>query len=291
MTSSARVTAAPNSTSSWSMFVAVPDLLEQAGVVDGARRHVGEALDQGQVLGVVARHVVGELEDADHLVAHHERRRELRLVAPLLEGAAADRREHRVVEARGARDAALRDGHGAAGVLAQRARGALPGGVEGAVVVAHQGAQELAFDGVDVGDRCVRQARQAARDALEDVAAGQPRDVFAGFDEHLQIAVARLEGGDRSRVRLRGRGARPAAVCARGRPVAQQGVDVGAPVAPMAPGAAIADELAGVAPAAQRVLADAEQLGGRTEPQPASIVARRRKTTHGTPAGRLCLKT
>ncbi len=134
-------------------LVAPPDLVEQGGVVERSSCHMGETFDELEVFAEVARHVVGQLEDADHRVARHERRRELGLVAPLLERLAAGGREHRVVEAGGQRDAALSDCDGAAGKVAQPDGGALPRAVEDPVVVTHQRAQRLAFDRIDVGDR------------------------------------------------------------------------------------------------------------------------------------------
>ena len=119
--------------------------------------------------------------------------------------------------------------------------------------------------------------RQATRDALEDVVGRQVGGVFdAGLDEELEVAVAGLERGDRGRFGGgRGGGRRGAARRRRCRPGAQERLEVGAAKAAMTAGAAIAGDLAGVAPAAQRVDADAEKLGGRAEPQPASVGRRR----------------
>ena len=195
--------------------VAPPDLVEQRRRVERAPGHVGEALDESAVLAEVARYVVGQLEDADHRVAGHERHRELGLIAPFLERRPAGRREHGVVEAGGDRKPALPDGDGAAGKVAQSDRRALPGAIEAPAVVAHERPQCLAFDRVDVGDRRMREAREAARDALEDILGRQVRGVFdAGLDQQLEVAVAGLEGGDGVKVGTGGRGAgrrRPAA--------------------------------------------------------------------------------
>ena len=273
--------------------VAPPDLVEQGGGVERSPGHVGEPVDEPEVLAEVARHVVGQLEDADHLVARHERRRELGLIAPLLERRPSGRREHGVVEASGHRDAALPDGGRAARVVAQPDRGALPRAVEAPAVVAHQRPQRLALDRVDVGDRRVREARQAAGDALEDVVGRQVRGVLGGgFDERLEVAVAGLERGDGGRVGGRGRSAGGAACRRAARALPEERLDVDPAKAAVTAGAAVAGDLAGVAPAAQSVGAHAQQLRRRTEPQPASIGRGRGRGRHSTSARRLpCLKT
>ena len=69
--------------------VAAVHLLEQGGVLQGVRRHLAEAADQVEVLGEVARPVVGEFDHAENVTPHDERHRELRLIAPLLQRVAA----------------------------------------------------------------------------------------------------------------------------------------------------------------------------------------------------------
>ncbi len=268
--------------------VAPPDLVEQRRRVERPPGHVGEPLDESAVLAEVARYVVGQLEDADHRVTRHERHRELGLIAPSFERRPAGRREHRVVEAGGDRKAALPDGDGAARIVAQSDRRTLPRAIEAAAVVAHERPQRLAFDRVDVGDRRVREAREAARDALEDILGRQVTGVFhAGLDQQLEVAVAGLEGGDGVKIGTGGRGAGRAASRRPTRAVAQERLDVDAAEAAVTAGATVADDLAGVAPAPQRVDAHAQQLRRRTEPQPASIGRGRGGVPHGTSVSRL----
>ena len=49
----------------------------RTGGVERPPGHAGESVDELEVLGVVARHVVGQLEKADHRIAGHERHGEL----------------------------------------------------------------------------------------------------------------------------------------------------------------------------------------------------------------------
>ena len=151
-------------------------------------------------------YVVAQLDDADDAAASDQRHRGLALVAPFLEGVAA-LSGVRIGSSRLRGDGELAglDGEPAAGVAAQRHRDALPVGVEAAAVVAHEGAQRVALDGVDVDDGAVRQLGEPLRDRVKDVVGAQEGAVLeAGLDDEGEVAVAALQPGD-ARRRCRGR--------------------------------------------------------------------------------------
>jgi hypothetical protein len=103
----------------------------------------------------------------------------------------------------------------------------------------------------------------------------------AGLDDQLEIAGAAAELFDC--LRTRGAGGAGAAGLAR-RPraaqtrigfwvalLAENGLEFVAIVATVAAGATVAGDVAGVAPASERVQTDAEELGGGPESQPATV--------------------
>ena len=161
------------------------------------RRDLTKPADEVEVLGEVTRLVVAQLHDAQDVPARHERHGELRLVPPLLERVAALLIEERIVQRSGHGDLAGLHGATAARVAAQRQHHAVPLGVEPAAVVAHQRAKRVALHRIDVGDRRVRELREAFGHGVEDLVRAEAGGVFeARLDDQGEVSIAALQARD-----------------------------------------------------------------------------------------------
>ena len=175
--------------------VAPVHLLEQRGVLQGVGGHLAQPADEVQILGEIARLVVGEFHHAEHTPVRHERHGQLRLIAPLLQGVAALSGQEGIVERGGDGDLAGLDGAPAAGVATQRQDHAVPLHVEAAAVVADEAAQRVALDGVDVRDRRVREFGETFDDGVEDLVGAEAGGVLeTRLDDQPEVRGCVAEG-------------------------------------------------------------------------------------------------
>ena len=115
-------TTLPSSTSSRSSVVAVAQLVEQRSVLDRSGDHLPDAPQEVEVLAVVARARVEDVDEADHPVAGDQRDAELASIAVLGQSSRSSSGEARVVEVGDDHDlpAAHRDGRRGEGVEVER---------------------------------------------------------------------------------------------------------------------------------------------------------------------------
>ena len=154
-------------------------LLEERRVLEGVARDAAEASDELQIGGEISRLVVGELHEAEHAASRQERHRKLRLIAPFLERVTPVAGQQLVVQAGGDHDLSRLHGSPAAGIPLDGDDHALPLVVEAPAVVADQGAQRVPLDGVDVGDRGLRQLGETAYHCVQHVVGAEAGGVFA----------------------------------------------------------------------------------------------------------------
>ena len=192
-----RLTREPSSTSSLRIRLRRVHLLEQRGVLERVGRHLSQPADEVQVFGEVARLVVGQLHHAEHVPVRHQRHRQLRLVAPLLQRVSAFSGEDGVVQRPGDDDLSGLDGAPAAGVAAQGQDDPVPLRVEPPAVVADEAAQGVALDGVDVGDGRMGEVGQALDHGVQDLVGAEAGGVLeARLHHEREVPVPPLQAGD-----------------------------------------------------------------------------------------------
>lgn len=162
------------------------------------RRHLAETVDQVKVVGEIAWAMVREFDHAQHVPADRERHGEMGLVTPAFQRGTRGVVEPRVVQRSHRHDRAGLDRTPAARIARQRRHDAAPFGLETAVVIAHQGAQGVALQRVDVGDRRAGDLREPLRDGVEDVVCAEAGRVLeARLDHQGKIAIASPKAGER----------------------------------------------------------------------------------------------